>query len=154
MLTDIQLTPVHCLTDSKGKTSTKIETFELSKKEHPYIPVSTTKILGKFTRDPPPDLHDVALQERRSVQRKHAETVEELRKWAKVRENSTAVKFLQRIVFWKGVKLRMPPGQKLYRSINHFFPPRSQMKVIICDFGDSRAERNEVHLGSIERGKR
>jgi hypothetical protein len=28
------------------------------------------------------------------------------------------------------------------------------MKVIICDFGDSRAERNEVHLGSIERGKR
>ena len=153
MLTDLQLTPVHRQTDSKRKTSIKIETFELSKKEHPYIPVSTTKILGKFTRDPPPDLHDVALQERRSVLRKHAETVEELRKWAKTRENSTAVKLLQRIVFWKAVKLRMPPEQKLYRSINHFFPPRSQMKVLICDFGADKAERNEVRLGDIERGK-
>ena len=34
----------------------KIETFELSDKAHPYIPVSTTKILWNYTRDPPPDI--------------------------------------------------------------------------------------------------
>jgi hypothetical protein len=160
---DKQQAPVHRRTGSRRTTSdgqtkrepaAKIETFELSQKEHPYIPVSTTKILGKFTRDPPPDLHDVALQERRAVLQKHAETVEELRKWAKNRESSTAVKILLRTIFWKDVKVRMPSEQKLYHSINHFFPPRSEMKVIVCDFGEGRAERNEVRLGDIERGKR
>ena len=130
-----------------------IETFELSEKDHPYIPVSTTKILSKFTRDPPPDLNDVALEERRSIPRQHAETIEELRRWAKVREHSTILKVLQRIFFRKHVKLSMPSELKLYRSIDHYFPPRSDMKVIICDFGDGRAERNEVRLGDLERGK-
>lgn len=153
MSAGVQEIPVHLHTGSKRKASAKIETFELSKREHPSIPVSTTKILGKFTRDPPPNLHDLALQERYSVQRKHAETVEELRKWAKFRENSTGFKVILQSVFWKGVKIRMPSEQKLHCSINHFFSPRSDMKVIICDFGEGRAERNEVRLGDIERGK-
>jgi hypothetical protein len=160
---DIQQAPVHRRTGSRRTTSdgeterkptAKIETFELSQKEHPYIPVSTTKILGKFTRDPPPYLHDVALQERRAVLQKHTDTVEELRKWAKNRESSTAVKVILRTLYWKGVKIRMPSEQKLYHSINHFFPPRSEIKVIVCDFGEGRAERNEVRMGDIERGKR
>jgi hypothetical protein len=139
---------------TKKEPAAKIETFELSQKEHPYIPVSTTKILGKFTRDPPPDLYDVALRERRAALQKHTETVEELRKWAKNRESSTALKILLRTIFWKGVKIRMPPEQKLYHSINHFFPPRLEMRVIVCDFGEGRAERNEVRMGDIERGTR
>jgi hypothetical protein len=160
---DIQQASIHQRTSSRRTSSdgqtkkeptTKIETFELSQKEHPYIPVSTTKILGKFTRDPPPDLHDVALQERRAALQEHKETVEELRKWAKNRESGTAVKFLLRAIFWSGVKVRMPSEQKLYHSINHFFPPRLEMKVIVCDFGEGRAERNEVRMGDIERGKR
>jgi hypothetical protein len=130
-----------------------MKTFELSEKEHPYIPVSTTKILGKFTRDPPPDLHDEVLQERHSVLEGHAEMVEELRKWAKNRDSSTVFKLLLRSVLWKGVKVRMPSKQKLYRSIDHYFPPRSDMKVIICDFGEGRSERNEVRLGDIEKGE-
>jgi hypothetical protein len=68
------------------KTSSKIETFELSEKAHPYIPVSTTKILWNYTRDPPPDIPNEVLTERRAAQQYHSETVEDLRRWFKSRE--------------------------------------------------------------------
>lgn len=133
-------------------SSGKIATFELSAKAHPYIPVSTTKILGNYTRDPPPEIPDAMLQERRLRLREHAETVEKLRKWAKHREKSMSSKIFRRI-FLKRFSATMPPDHKLYESIDYFFPPRFDVLVTVCDFGDGRAERREVRLGDIERGK-
>lgn len=126
-----------------------IEKFELSKRERPGLPVSTTSILENFIRDSPPDIPNVALQERRVRLRKHDKTVEELRRWAKSRGRSTVAKALLR-GFWNGVKIRMPPERNIYSSISHFFPPRMDIQVIVCDFGDNRAERHEVPLGDIE----
>lgn len=134
--------------------SKRFETFELSKKKHPYIPVSTTKILNDFTRDAPPEYPSSALQQRRVELREYGETVEDLRRWAKNRERSNFTKVLLRSVFWQGTKIRMPKGDKLYRTVEHYFPNRMDMKVMICDFGDGRAERQEVCLGDIEKGMR
>lgn len=129
-----------------AKTSTKIETFELSEKAHPYIPVSTTKILSNYTRDPPPDIPIEVLHQRRTAQKERSETVEELRKWFKSRESGMLTKVLRR-VFLRDVKIRMPAEDKLYSAINHYFPPRSDIMVTVCDFGPGKAERNEVRLG-------
>lgn len=129
----------------------KIETFELSDKAHPYIPVSTTKILWNYTRDPPPDIPNDVLQERRARQQQHTETVEELRRWFKSRQSSMFAKVLRRI-FLRDVKIRKPAEAKLYGAVNHFFPPRSDICVTVCDFGPGRAERREVRLGDIEKG--
>lgn len=128
----------------------KAETFELSEKAYPSVSVSTTKILSNYSRDPPPEIPDAVLQERRLAMREHAKTVEELRKWVRHRESSMIGKVLR--IFLNHVKIRMPSEQKLYHSINHFFPPRFDILVTICDFGDGRAEHREVRLGDIEQG--
>ncbi|KAH5379501.1 hypothetical protein HBI49_018820 [Parastagonospora nodorum] len=132
-------------------TSPKIETFELSEKEHPYIPVSTTKILGKFTRDPPPEHSNAELQKLRARVSQHSEIAEDVRKWAKNRESSTLFKVLLRAVFWNDVKVNMPAEQKLLNTIHHFFPPRADIKVVVCDFGDGRAQQQSVRLGDLEK---
>jgi len=139
-------------TDVEPTQRAKIETFELSEKAHPYIPVSTTKILSNYTRDPPPEISDVLLQERRLSARVHAETVDRLRRWAGHGEGSVAGKIL-RAVGIPGARAKMPPSKDVFRSIDHFFPPRSDIRVVVCDFGDGKAMRQEVRLGDIQQGK-
>ncbi|KAI0023918.1 hypothetical protein F4780DRAFT_684919 [Xylariomycetidae sp. FL0641] len=134
-----------------SRNPANIEKFELTKKENPYIPVSTTRILGDFSRDPPPFIHVAELEKRLNLLREYGATVEDLRRWAKNRSNHTVVKVLLRSIFWKSLKVRMPPAPKLYRAIDHYFPPRMEMRVIVCDFGEGRAERREVLLGDIEK---
>ena len=137
---------------SSQKSPLKKETFELSEKEHPYIPVSTTKILGKFTRDPPPAISDADIQADREQAKKQHDIVEDLRKWAKNRESSTAFRMLLRAVFWQDMKVRMPSEDKIYPAIHHFYPPRAELTVTVCDFGPGRAEQKIVRLGQIENG--
>ena len=137
---------------SSVSKSPKKEVFELSEKDHPYIPVSTTKILGKFTRDPPPDIPESTLHARRVQSQKQSETVEELRRWAKNRESSTAFKLLLRTIFWKDVKVRRPAEEKLQRAVDDLFPPRMEIQVTICDFGEGRAQQQNVRLGDLEKG--
>ncbi|KAJ9604419.1 hypothetical protein H2200_011255 [Cladophialophora chaetospira] len=129
------------------KTGTKIETFELSEKRHPYTPVSTTKILSEYTRDLPPDISESLLQERRRGLREHAATVEDLRRWATHPGRNIVGKYLD---FLPGAAPSRPSEKKLLSAVDHFFPPRSDVQVTICDFGDGRAERREVRLGDIE----
>jgi hypothetical protein len=127
-----------------GKSSSK----EPSEKGHPYV--STVEILQNYTQDPPPDIPNEVLQGCRATQQKHSETVDELRRWFKARESGIFTKILRR-VFARDVKIRMPAKDRLYRAINHFFPPRSDIMVTVCDFGPGKAERKEVRLGDIER---
>ncbi|KAI3317618.1 hypothetical protein HD806DRAFT_514603 [Xylariaceae sp. AK1471] len=135
--------------DIEGRAA-QIEVFELSPKAHPYIPVSTTKISENFTRDSPPGFHHADLLERRELQREYAETVDELRRWAKTRTRSTAMKALLRVIFRDDFKIRKPSEEKLYRCVNHYFPSRMDLTVLICDFGEGRAEQHRVRLGDIE----
>ncbi|KAI0875958.1 hypothetical protein GGS24DRAFT_488982 [Hypoxylon argillaceum] len=127
-----------------------IEVFELSPRAHPYIPVSTTKISENFTRDSPPGIHNADLLKRRELQRGYAETVDELRRWAKTRARSTVMKTLLRATFRDDFKIRKPSEEKLYRCVNHYFPPRMDLTVLVCDFGEGRAEQHRVRLGDIE----
>ncbi|GAB1313472.1 hypothetical protein MFIFM68171_03682 [Madurella fahalii] len=120
----------------------KIKTFELSVKSHPYIPVSTTRILSDYARDPPPDIPDAQLQEQRERLKEHEEMVNQLRQWVKYRGSSKVGRILRR-VFLRRTGVGMPPEHQIYRSISHFFPPRAELRVIVCDFGDGRAERRE-----------
>jgi hypothetical protein len=150
---DLEGSGVRLSTSSSiNKSTAKAKVFELSEKEHPYIPVSTTKILGKFTRDPPPDIPESALGPQRVHSQKQSETVEELRRWAKNRESNTVFKLILRTLFWQDVKIRRPDDEKLHRAVNHLFPSRMDMKVTICDFGEGRAHRQDVRLGDLEKG--
>lgn len=134
------------------KPPTRVETFELSAKSHPYIPASTTKILGDYSRNSPPEISDTELQERRLTLQKHSETVQQLRRWARYKDSNILGRLL-RYVLPVDVSPRMPPEHALHDSINHFFPPRFDILVTVCDFGDGRAERREVRLGDIEQGR-
>lgn len=131
----------------------RVQRFELSEQAQPYVPVSTTKILGNFTRDSPPDFSEAALQELRSEQEEYAETVAELRRWAKRRGNRMFPKMILRNIFSGSARNSLPPEPKLYRTIDHFFSPRMDIRVTVCDFGAGVAERHEVRLGDIERGE-
>jgi hypothetical protein len=133
------------------KSPSKIETFELTEKPHDYIPASTTKILWNYTRDPPPDIPHEVLEARRAAQRERSEAVDELRRWFRSRESGTVTNIIRRILL-SDVKIRMPPENKLYGAIDHFFPPRSDIMVTVCDFGPGKAERKVVRLGDIEKG--
>jgi hypothetical protein len=134
-----------------AKSASKIETFELTEKPHDYIPASTTKILWNYTRDPPPDIPHEVLEARRAAQRERSEAVDELRRWFRSRESGTVTNIIRRI-FLSDVKIRMPAESKLYGAIDHFFPPRADIMVTVCDFGPGKAERKVVRLGDIEKG--
>ncbi|KAL1837287.1 hypothetical protein VTJ49DRAFT_4053 [Mycothermus thermophilus] len=136
----------------KGKGSNpdspvKIETFLLSEK--PNRPQSTTKILWNYERDPPPDIPHAMLQARRAAQQEQSDTVEELRRWYRSRNTHVFAKAVRR-VFMRDVKMNMPEQDRVLRAVDHFFPPRSDIMVTVCDFGPGRAERKEVRLGDIE----
>ena len=134
------------------KSAVRVETFELSAKSHPFIPASTTKIHGDYSRNAPPDSDEADVHNRHLLIQKHAETVNQLRKWARFRESTFGGKLL-RSILPMSVNIRMPSQESLYDCIYHFFPPRCEILVTVCDFGDGRAERKEVRLADIERGE-
>lgn len=45
-----------------------------------------------------------------------------------------------------------PGNEELRRLAFYYFPPRSKLKVIICDYGDHQFDRFEVELGVIKSG--
>ena len=48
---------------------------------------------------------------------------------------------------------RRPDDADLVSLGNYFFPPRSLLKVTVCDFGHERAVRSTASLGAIEERK-
>ncbi|KAB5566742.1 hypothetical protein GE09DRAFT_745718 [Coniochaeta sp. 2T2.1] len=131
------------------KPPTRVETFELSAKSHPYIPASTTKILGDYSRNSPPDIDNAEFQQRRLTLQRHSETVKQLRRWARYRESSLIGRVL-RCILPSSSSPRLPADDALHECVNHFFPPRFDILVTVCDFGDGRAQRRFVRLGDIE----
>ena len=45
-----------------------------------------------------------------------------------------------------------PARAELISLIKHYFPPRADTKVLVCDFGDNHVTRTEISLGDAESG--
>ena len=44
----------------------------------------------------------------------------------------------------------LPRTEELVKLVQHYYPPRGQLKVQVCDFGEGRAEHKEITLGEVE----
>ncbi len=44
----------------------------------------------------------------------------------------------------------LPRMEELVKLAHHYYPPRGQLKVQVCDFGEGRAEHKEITLGEVE----
>lgn len=44
----------------------------------------------------------------------------------------------------------LPKHEELVRLAKHYYPPRGELKVHVCDFGLGRAEHHEITLGEVE----
>ena len=44
----------------------------------------------------------------------------------------------------------LPNSKELVKLAQHYYPPRGQLKVHVCDFGEGRAEHKEITLGDVE----
>lgn len=44
----------------------------------------------------------------------------------------------------------LPSQQELIELAKHYYPPRGELKVHVCDFGLGRAEHTEITLGEVE----
>ena len=81
--------------------------------------------------------------------RGHRHVYERLRKWADTRTR-TAMDSI-RGLFWEQYRPEpLPSQQELIDLAKHYYPPRGQLKVHVCDFGVGRAEHTEITLGEVE----
>ena len=44
----------------------------------------------------------------------------------------------------------LPKHEELIKLAKHYYPPRGELKVHLCDFGEGRAEQTEIKLGDVE----
>lgn len=44
----------------------------------------------------------------------------------------------------------LPRTEELVKLAQHYYPPRGQLKVQVCDFDEGRAEHKEITLGEVE----
>ena len=83
-------------------------------------------------------------------------------------ENEIQRRVYQRLANWEDTKYKgwkdflvslvlpsyrqtlLPQADELTSLACHYYPPRSELKCHICDFGDGRAEHKTVELGDIE----
>lgn len=136
-----------------AKDTPRVETFESIEEANPLVPPSTSEAVRIWRGDPRPlpAIPTEVLSDRRAALQEHLETVNDLRRWFRSGRSGTAATALRRI-FSRDVKVKKPAEDRLYRAINYFFPPRSDIKITVCDFGPGRAERKQVRLGDIEEG--
>ena len=74
---------------------------------------------------------------------------ERLKRWAdsEVRD----IKYvLLSLVFDSYKREPLPQRAELVQLAQHYYPPRGQVKVQVCDFGEGRAEHKEITLGEVE----
>ena len=45
----------------------------------------------------------------------------------------------------------VPPRDKLLKLVHHYFPPRGELPIHVCDFGDGQADHFVSSLGEVER---
>ena len=83
----------------------------------------------------------------RETKVQHQVTLEALRQWNKAKEKELPLlgsdspnlwKVLSRMI-WPSKTPPLPSQEKLMSLIHHYYPPRAQVKIEVCDFGPGRA---------------
>ena len=77
------------------------------------------------------------------------EVYKRLRRWA----DSKQLSFKERLFSWVipgRQKALVPHIEELKSLARHYYPPRSELKCHVCDFGEGRAEHKVVDLGQLE----
>ncbi|CAF9933208.1 hypothetical protein IMSHALPRED_009091 [Imshaugia aleurites] len=75
------------------------------------------------------------------------EVYERLKKWADSQYKGTK----DWLLAWATSKRTSPPHVEELKSLaRHYYPPRSELKCHVCDFGEGRAEHKVVDLGELE----
>ena len=77
------------------------------------------------------------------------EVYERLKKWADTQYKGTK----EWLLAWAIPNFRqtpLPHVEELKSLARHYYPPRSELKCHVCDFGEGRAEHKVVDLGELE----
>lgn len=77
------------------------------------------------------------------------EVYERLKNWADTQNKGTK----EWLLGWATPKYRqtpLPHVEELKSLARHYYPPRSELKCHVCDFGEGRAEHKVVDLGELE----
>ena len=74
---------------------------------------------------------------------------EHLREWADTEVRDIKYVILS-LAFDRYKREPLPRTEELVQLAQHYYPPRGQVKVQVCDFGDGRAEHKEITLGEVE----
>ncbi|KAL8823570.1 MAG: hypothetical protein Q9191_005733, partial [Dirinaria sp. TL-2023a] len=79
----------------------------------------------------------------------HRHVYERLRRWADTRSMPLKDR-IKGLLFDEHKQQPLPSYQELIALAKHYYPPRGQLKVHVCDFGLGRAEHTEITLGEVE----
>ncbi len=74
---------------------------------------------------------------------------ERLRRWADTRSR-TVMDSVQGLFMKEYRSESLPSQQELIDLAKHYYPPRGELTVHVCDFGLGRAEHTEITLGEVE----
>ena len=74
---------------------------------------------------------------------------ERLKSWADT-EFRDVKDILLSLAFDSYKRAPLPSTEELVKLAQHYYPPRGQLKVQVCDFGEGRAEHKEITLGEVE----
>ena len=77
------------------------------------------------------------------------EVYERLKLWADTQNWGTKEWLLASVIPKKRQPL-LPHVEELKSLARHYYPPRSELKCHVCDFGEGRAEHKVVDLGELE----
>ena len=77
------------------------------------------------------------------------EVLQRLRRWADT-DHQGIVPYLFSWAIPSYRRAPLPHVEELKSLAKHYYPPRSELKCHVCDFGEGRAEHKEVDLGDLE----
>ena len=77
------------------------------------------------------------------------EVYERLKLWANTQHRGTK-KWLLAWLIPTYRQTLLPHAEELKSLARHYYPPRSELKCHVCDFGEGRAEHKVVDLGELE----
>jgi hypothetical protein len=121
--------------------------------EAPLATTDTLRDFGKIlSRSRDPELEEAKrrkLEQYKQRTQRQRPTLLKLIRWADADVQTGKDWILYALRFFRRPPL--PKDQELISLARHFYPPRMELKVHVCDFGDNRFNHSEISLGEIER---
>ena len=116
--------------------------------------VSSKKVLTNFEKVAARDneweiIRQKRLQRYNTEKNRQKSVYERLKRWADTEVRD--IKYVVASLFLDKYKREaLPSTDELVQLAQHYYPPRGQVKVQVCDFGEGRAEHTEITLGEVE----